>query len=240
MDSIHVAKSSVSTVFKLALAFSNEAKCMCGSGPAPKQNVTDVSPNSLHRISAGFIKGAHCTSDMLGESLRLHICKVQRLWHVDIPVSQTGHPCFSFWEDFGFPQVNRTGSDQRRWSPDAVYAPPTSPALGNQSGATWTPDQNTAVCGLMFLCSVCASAVQPWIHRGTTVRLGAQPSGRRRSKQATTLWCCWFSSACSPSTCLSTPSVSCWGLNLLSSWYSLCKSYSLLQQTTLSLAQGGK
>lgn len=100
--------------------------------------------------------------------------------------------------------------------------------LGNQSGAAWTPHRNTptvrtAVRGLMFLCSVCASAVQPWIQRGTTIRPGAQPSGRRRSRLATTLWCCWSSSACSPSTCSSTPSASCSGMNLPSSWFSSCK-----------------
>lgn len=110
-----------------------------------------------------------------------------------------------------------------KWSPNVV-------SFTLQSGAIWTPcwDPQTVrtVIGLMFLCSVCASAVQRWIHRGTTtVRRGAQPSGRRRSRPATTLWCYWFSSACSPSTCLLTPSASCWGLNRLSSWYFSCKSF---------------
>lgn len=65
---------------------------------------------------------------------------------------------------------------------------------------------------------------QPWIHHGISVRPGHQPSGRRRSRPGTTLWCCWSSSASCCSTCWLMLSVSCWGLSLLFSWYSSCKS----------------
>lgn len=71
---------------------------------------------------------------------------------------------------------------------------------------------------------MCLSTAQPWIHRGTRVRPGRQPSGWRRSKPGTTLWCCWSSSVSCCSTCPLMPSVSCWRPNLLSSWYFSCKS----------------
>lgn len=91
------------------------------------------------------------------------------------------------------------------------------------SGTIWMPHW-PAASRLMFLCSESEGVLQPWIRSGTTIRLGTQPTGRRCSMPATTPSCCWFSSVCSPLTCLSTPSANCWGLNLLFSWCFSCES----------------
>lgn len=100
------------------------------------------------------------------------------------------------------------------------------PTCTSAGGAALTAHWDSgpaSVCGLMFLCRVCVSAAQPWIHRGTTVRPGTLPLGRRRSKPGTTPWCSWSSSACYPSTCLWILSASCWELNRPTCWCFSCE-----------------